>query len=125
VGISLAATITFQFLGFSNAIKSKKSLIAVSVLLALITYPLYLSYHEIVNRYELNLILKQNRYLVDDKYIIIKNADVSHRDGISVIHLKLLLRDALNRDELEKLKQKIQARSKRKIYLHIETEYIL
>lgn len=125
VGISLAATITFQFLGFSNAVKSRKSFIAVSLLLVLITYPLYLSYHEIINRYELNFILKQNRYLVDDKYIIIKNADIVHRDDIAIIHLKLLLRDALNRDELEQLKQKIQMRSKRKIYLHIETEYIL
>ena len=125
IGISLAATITFQFLGFSNAVKSKKSLIAVSLLLAFITYPLYLSYHDIIDRYELNVILKQNRYLVDDKYIIIKNADISHRDEIDVIHLKLLLRDVLNRKELEQLKQKIQLRSKRKIYLHIETEYIL
>ncbi len=125
IGISLAATITFQFLGFSNAVKSKKSLIAVSLLLAIITYPLYLSYHDIIDKYELNLILKQNRYLVDDKYIIIKNANLVHKGDIDVIHLKLLLRDALNRDELEQLKQKIQLGSKRKIYLHIETEYIL
>jgi len=125
VGISLAATISFQFLGFSNAVKGKKSLIAVSLVLALVSYPLYLSYTEILDKYQLNTILAKNRYLVDDKYIIIQQADVLHRKDVDIIRLKILVRESLNRQELELLKKKIQQRMKRKIYLQIETEYIL
>lgn len=104
VGISLAATISFQFLGFSNAVKSKKSLIAVSLVLAIVSYPLYLSYTEIINRYKINTQLAQNRYLVDDKYIIIKKAYIIHKDDIDIIRLKILVRESLNRKELEMLK---------------------
>jgi len=125
VGISLAATISFQFLGFSNAVKSKKSLLAVSMVLAIVSYPLYLSYTEILDKYQLNTLLVQNRYLVDDKYIIIKRANILHKEDVDVIRLKILVRESLNRKELEMLKKKIQQRAKRKIYLQIETEYIL
>ena len=125
IGISLAATITFQFLGFSNAVKSKKSLVAVSILLAVISYPLYLSYTEIIDRYNLNTNISKSRFLVDDKYIIIKSADILHRDDIEIVKLKLILRENLNRKELESLKVKIQKNFKKKIYLQIETEYIL
>ena len=50
--ITIAAIMTFQFLGFSNTIKSKKRLLLIFTILALLSYPLYRSYsllkHEFV-----------------------------------------------------------------------------
>lgn len=125
VGISLAATISFQFLGFSNAVKSKKSLIAVGLILVLVSYPLSLSYNEILHKYKLNTFLEKNRFLLDDKYIIIKKVRVVHKTDVDIIHLQLMLRESLNRKELELLKKKIQKRYDKKVYLRVETEYIL
>ena len=125
IGITLAATITFQFLGFSNAVKSKKSLIVVSTLLLIVSYPLYLSYSEIIEKQQFNKNLAKVRFLVDDKYIIIKSASILHQEEVEIISLKLILRESLNRSELQALKAKIQKSYKKNIYLRIETEYIL
>lgn len=125
IGIALAASVTFYFQGFSNAVKNKKSFIVVSLLLAIVSYPLYLSYTQMLHRYTLNKALSQERFLIDDKYIIIRKATVVHKGDVNVVRLKIMLRDTLNRKELELLKKKIQNISNKKIYLQIETEYIL
>ena len=125
IGITLASTITFQFLGFSNAVKSKKSLLIVSTLLVIISYPLFLSYTEIIEKYKFNSALAKSRFLVDDKYIIIKSASIVHKDEVDIVSVQLILRESLNRFELVELKKKIQNNYKKKIYLRIETEYVL
>ena len=50
IGISLAATLTFLVLGYSNVLKSKKSLIAIAVIMLFITFALYTSFHKIVEK---------------------------------------------------------------------------
>jgi len=125
VGIALAATITFQFLGFSNAVKSKKSLIAVSLVLVIVSYPLYLSYTQIVDKYRLNTALVHNRFLIDDKYIIISTADVISKDDVDMVRITIIVRGSLDRRELEMLKNKIQKIYNKKVYLNVKTEYVL
>jgi len=125
IGITLAATITFQFLGFSNAVKSKKSLLSVGILLVIISYPLYLSFVDILQKHRFNARLANNRFLVEDKYIIVERAVIVHKDDVDLVRLKILVRESLNRKEFLMLKNKIQKRSKKTIHLSVETEYIL
>ncbi|MCK5916377.1 MAG: TIGR00341 family protein, partial [Deltaproteobacteria bacterium] len=51
VGIVLAALFTFRVLGFSPAVKARRGVLVVSLMLVLITVPLYYSYTRILYRY--------------------------------------------------------------------------
>ncbi len=50
VGIVLAATLAFRMLGYSAVIRDKRSVGVVTLLLALISVPLYFSYGDIVHK---------------------------------------------------------------------------
>jgi uncharacterized membrane protein len=76
VGIVLAAVLTFQVLGFSNVVKSKKGFAFVFILLIIVSFPLYFSYDHMIERYKAAKMLKEHRFIVNNKYIIIKDAEV-------------------------------------------------
>jgi uncharacterized hydrophobic protein (TIGR00271 family) len=76
IGIIIAAAITFRILGFSPAIRSKRNLAIVFGLLALISVPLYMSYHRIVEERIIEKSWQKERFLINDKYVIVEKADL-------------------------------------------------
>ncbi len=125
VGISIAATLTFQALGFSSVVKSRKSMFIVSALLIATSFPLYFSYSKIIQSYQLEKFIEQSRFLVNDKYVIIKSVSVVDRDEVTVIDLTLSVREALKRQDLELLRQRLQDQVEHKLFIRAEVEYIL
>ncbi len=125
VGISLAATLTFQILGFSSVVKSRKSMLIVSALLIATVFPLYFSYRKIIESYHLEKFIQQSRFLVNDKYVIIKEVSVVDRDDVTLLDLTLSVREALDRHDLEMLKQRLQEQVEEKLFIRAEVEYIL
>lgn len=125
VGISIAATLTFQVLGFSSVVKSRKSMLIVSALLVATIFPLFYSYDQIVQSYRLEKFIQQSRFLVNDKYIIIKAAHVVKREQVTVIDLTIAVREALKRDDLERLKQRLSDEIGKKVFIRAKVEYIL
>jgi len=125
VGISIAATLTFQILGFSSVVKSRKSMLIVSMLLIATVFPLFFSYNKIIQSYKMETFIKQSRFLVNDKYVIIKAASVAERGDVMVIDLTISVREALKRRDLEILKQKLQDQVEHKLFIRAQVEYIL
>ncbi len=125
VGISIAATFTFQILGFSNVVKSKKSMLIVSTLLIAIIFPLFFSYNQIIKNYRMEKFIQHSRFLVNDKYVIIKTASVTDRRDVIVLDLTLSVREALGRQDFELLKRKLQDRVEQKLFIRAKVEYIL
>lgn len=125
VGISIAATLTFQVLGFSNIVRSQKSMLIVVALTIATSFPLFYSYDQIIEDYRLERFIQQSRFLVNDKYIIIKGADVSEREGTTVIDLTIAVREALQREDLEQLKQRLRDEVGQKVFIRAKVEYIL
>ena len=125
IGIVLSAVITFWILGFSSVLKSKKSIIFIFLLIVGVSYPLYLSYDKILQRYKIATMLKQHRFIVNNKYIIIKDVFVSFRGDIKIFRLTLLVRDSLNRDDLQIFKEDIQRLFNTKVVVRTDMEYIL
>lgn len=125
VGISVAATLTFQLLGFSNVVKSRKSMLIVSALLIATVFPLFFSYNKIIKSYEMEKFIQHSRFLVNDKYVIIKTASVVDRGNVVVVDLTLFVRESLIRQDLELLKQKLQNQIKKKLFIRANVEYIL
>ncbi len=125
VGISLAATITFLLLGFSSVVKSTKSMIIVSILMVAVTFPLFISYQRIIDTYELRTEFKQNRYLVNDKYVIIKYASIIEHENGTIVDLLILVHAHLNRDDLVLFKQKLEDQFHMKLFIRVREELIL
>jgi uncharacterized membrane protein len=125
VGIIIAAVMTFNVLGFSNVVKSKKSVIFIFALLLTVSYPLYISYDQMLQKYKIASTLKQQRFIVNNKYIIVKGVDVSFYGDMKVFNMDIVVREALNRDDLEKLKADIERLFGDKLFIKTEVEYIL
>ncbi len=124
VGIVLAASFTFRILGYSPAIRGKQSIRIVLLLSALVAIPLYLSYDRIVEKavYEKNW--REERFLVNEKYIIIQKANFSRRGNKMVIDMDILTRERLTRHDLNKFRRKIQTNFSKEIVIRAKTIYI-
>lgn len=107
IGITIAAVMTFQFLGFSNTVKSKKSLWVLLGILAVLSYPLHRAYQDSIQRYELTKSLLDERIVINQKHIVIENADIGYQNNKKIIHITIVLKNPLNDKELQVLKEKI------------------
>ncbi len=123
-GITVAATFTFRMLGYSAVVRSKRSLGVVFIFLALIAVPLYLSYHRIVEDRIVERSWQNERFLVNEKYLIIRKAAISWRGDKQVITMDVLARELLTREDLNAFKEKIQANFDKKLILRVNTIYI-
>ena len=124
VGIIIAAVTTFWLLGFSNVVKSKKSVAFILVLILGVSYPLYISYDNMISKYQISKKLKEYRFLVNNKYIIVDNATVIFYGDTKVVNLDLAVRESLNRDDFEELKLDIERLFDEKLFIKTQVKYI-
>ncbi len=125
VGITVSAALTFLVLGYSAAIKAKKSFIYVVLTLALISIPLYLSYDKIVENVTTEQAWKKERYLVNGKYLIVKKTERYRQADRDVIEMEIYARDNLSREDLDAFKAEIRNNSSRKLVIRAKVTYIL
>ena len=124
VGITVAATLTFRVLGYSPAVKSKRGISIVLLLLVLITVPLYLSYNRIVKTRGFEQSWQDERFLVHGKYLIIKNAHLSEYSNKDILTMDILARDQLTRSDLAELKRKISYNFSEDLVIRANVKYI-
>jgi uncharacterized hydrophobic protein (TIGR00271 family) len=124
VGIILAATLTFRVLGYSSAVYGRHGIRIVTLALILIAIPLYLSYDRIVDKVTLEKSWQHERFLVNDKYLIVRNARLNQYKGKDVMTMELLAREPLTRDDLNKFREKIQTHFERKLIIRADVNYI-
>jgi uncharacterized hydrophobic protein (TIGR00271 family) len=124
VGIVIAATLTFRMLGYSPAIRSKRNLGMVLCLLVLIAVPLYLSYNRIIEERVFEKGWQNERFLINGKYIIIESADLRRLGDKKIVVMEIVVRDQLNRDDMEEFKRKIQAYFPDKLIIRAKTTFI-
>jgi len=96
----------------------------VLLLSALVAIPLYLSYDRIVEKavYEKNW--REERFLVNEKYIIIQKANFSRRGNKMVIAMDILTRERLTRHDLNEFKRKIQTNFSKELVIRAKPIYI-
>ena len=124
IGIVLAATFTFRVLGYSPAIKGKRGIAFVFIFLALISIPLSLSFNRIVENRLHEKSWQEERFLVNEKYLIVKKAEVQDFQSKKLVTMDVLTREPLTRDDLTKFKRKIQTHFARKLIININVIYI-
>jgi len=125
VGIILSATITFRVLGYSSAIKSKRSIGYIILLLLFISIPLYLTFNKIIETKRHEYSWKTERFLVNDKYLIVKKAKIIEYREHKIISMEVLAREPLNRKDLNLFKEKVQDNFSKKIIIRADINYIL
>jgi uncharacterized hydrophobic protein (TIGR00271 family) len=124
VGIIISATFTFRILGYSAAVRRKASLVVVFIFLVLISIPLYLSYSRIVEDRVFEQSWRKERFLVNEKYLIIIKASIIWRGDKRIILMDILAREPLTRKDLNAFKKKIQANFSKKLIIRLKTFYI-
>jgi uncharacterized hydrophobic protein (TIGR00271 family) len=124
VGILIAAAITFRVLGYSPAIRSKRSLGLVLCLLALIAVPLYISYHRIVEERIIEKRWQKERFLVNGKYVIVEKANLRREAGKKIVVMEVVLRDSMTREDMNEFKKKIKTHFPEKLVVRVKTVYI-
>jgi uncharacterized hydrophobic protein (TIGR00271 family) len=107
VGIILAAVLTFRLLGYSAVVKSKRGFGIVVFLLLLISVPLFLSYTQIIETMILEKGWQEERFYLDGKYLIVRDAHLTEYSGKDVLTMNILARELLTRDDLAEMKRKI------------------
>ncbi len=125
VGITIAAVLTFQLLGFSNVVKSKKSVAFVFVLLIAISVPLYFSYDKMLQKHQITQLLKEREFFVNGKDVIINSATAQFRGSMREIELELSVKESLERNDLELLKREIEKLFDTEVVIKARVEYIL
>jgi len=124
VGIVLFATITFRVLGYSPAVRGRRGIKLVTLALVLIAVPLYLSYERIVEKIVLEKSWQHERFLVNDKYLIVRNARLNHYQDKDVMTVDILAREPLTRDDLNQFREKIQTNFDKKLVIRADVIYI-
>jgi hypothetical protein len=124
VGIIIAAALTFRILGFSPAIRSKRSMGIVLCLLALISVPLGVSYSRIVEDRLMEQRWQKERFLVNGKYIIVEQADLRSVGDKQVVVMEVVVRDLLTRMDLNEFKKKIRIYFPGKLVIRVKTVYL-
>lgn len=125
IGIILAAVLTFRVLGYSPAIRAKRTFLFVVVILIFISIPLSLSFQRIVATkiYERNW--QVERFLINDKYLIIKKAEIEHQENKKVVNVDVLAREPLTRKDLSLFEKKIQTHFPKNLIIRVSVIYIL
>ena len=125
VGIVFAAIFTFRVLGFSPAVKGRRSVLLIVLMLVMITVPLYYSYTRIVKEYHAEKSWRVERFLVNGKYIIIRNIRFGQQRNRKILFMDIMARQSLPREDLNLLKQKIKRNFPGDLVIRAKIEYIL
>ena len=125
VGITLAAALTFIVLGYSPVRRAKKGLISVSVLLAIISIPLFFSFQSIiVQSRDFSKIDDIKHLSINNKEIQINFMKIKPSKEYTVIELEVISSSSLTSEDFQKIKESIQKRVDKEIKLEIVTKLI-
>lgn len=124
IGIILAATMTFRILGFSPAVRNKRGISVVFLFLFLISIPLYIAFQGIVERSQFENNWQHERFLVNEKYLIVQHATLNTIFNKKVLTVEIHTREPLNRYDMNIFKQKIKRNFTDDLYIRAKLVYI-
>jgi hypothetical protein len=113
-------------MGYSDMVKSKKSVIAIIVVLLAISYPLYLSFHDTVTRQRMAEATGHKNFMIDGRAVLVRvegeNVSVDEPERLE---LRVVVNRTLQPGEREELKRKLERIYQQKLRVFATVEYIL
>ncbi|MEA3354469.1 MAG: TIGR00341 family protein [Campylobacterota bacterium] len=119
VGITLASAFTFLVLGYSAVQKAKKGIFYTSIIMAVITIPLVLSFNKALEQNHIYNILQNKTFSFNDRQIKINISYVDLTSDKPVIYIFTYSDKVLVKEDLKSLKTKMQQDLKRDVSLNI------
>ena len=120
VGITLSAALTFIVLGFAPVKKAKKGLFYTSVLMVIITIPLFFSFMKVVDKYEyFNKLNSVKSIVLNDNKIELKIQSIDNKKDKIFINIEIISIKYLSFDDYIIIKNKLQERVDKQIVLKI------
>ena len=124
IGIILAATITFRLLGYSPVLRDKRTFFVVVASMVIISVPLSFTFRGITQRIEFEKSWTQERFLVNQKYLIVNDAQLTTDKKNKVLVVDIHAREVLNRDDLNVFKRKVQRNFPDDLIIRAKITYI-
>ncbi len=125
MGITLSAAVAFRVLGYSPAVRNRRGLALVVLMLIAVSVPLFLSYRTIVKTEKLEANWRRERFLVGGKYLIVEKAELRSLRDQHVLYVDVLAREQLTRRDLATFKQKVQIHFSQRLIVRVRVIYIL
>lgn len=119
VGIALAAATTFLVLGYAPILKAKRGLTISLVLLALVSVPLSVSFHNIYTHWRIESDAATSEFQVNGKRLHLTQLQVVVQRDKVLLHADVTSRQTIVLDDLKVLKQLLSRRWGREVELEV------
>ena len=120
VGITLSATLTFMVLGYAPIKRAKKGILYTSILMSLITIPLFLSFMQVVekNKY-FNKLNSVKSMLINSHKVELNIKTLENKSRAIIINIEVLSNKNLSLDSYNLIKQKLENKVDKNIILRV------
>lgn len=126
VGITLSAAFTFTVLGYSPVHRATKAIVITSIMLIVISIPLYFSFVNLVEKnHYINQLSSLKSVKIDNNKLELKILKINNLKKNLVIKANVLSFKVVTDKELHKLKIILQNKVHRPIVLKVNTEVIV
>ena len=120
VGITLSAALTFMILGFAPVKRAKKGIFYTSILMVLITIPLFLSFMQVVEKNDyFNNLNSIKSIVLNDEKIELHIITIENKKNIISINMDVTSNKHLSLDNYNLIKEKLEKTVDKKIVLKI------
>ncbi|EQB39770.1 hypothetical protein M947_04130 [Sulfurimonas hongkongensis] len=125
VGITLSASLTFLVLGYAPLRRAKKGLVYTSIILALVTIPLIISFTKLIKQNSILSRLNNKTYTIDNKKVDIAVLEVDLSSKIPLLYIKTRSNTLLSKKDLVSLKQNISEHINDEVTLNVSMRTIV
>jgi uncharacterized hydrophobic protein (TIGR00271 family) len=120
VGITLSAALTFMVLGFAPVKRAKKGIFYTSILMGLITIPLFLSFMKVVEKNDnFNKLNSIKSLVLKNEKIELNIKTLENKKNAIFINIEVISRKNLSLDKYNLIKQALEKQVDKKIVLKV------
>ena len=120
VGITLSAALTFIVLGFAPIKRAKKGIFFTSILMVIIAIPLYISFMNVVDRYDyFNKLNSFKSIALNGHDIELNIKKVQNNKNEILVNIDVISSQPLILDDYNSIKEKLQKEVDKKLVLEI------
>lgn len=120
VGITLSAALTFIVLGYAPVKKAKKGIFYTTILMALITIPLFFSFMQVVEKYNyFNKLNSVKSMVLNEEKIGLNIKTIQNKNDNILINIEVVSNKPLELKEYSIIKEELQKRVDKQIVLKI------
>lgn len=126
VGITLSASLSFIVLGYAPVHRATKAIVYTSIMLVLISIPLYFSFVELVEKNHYATQLKSLQTIkIKNNNVELQVLDIQNKEKAVIVEMNVVSSKIISDQELRSLKNIIEEKINKPVLLKINTEILI